>query len=101
MDLSQEQWTTEQEQYQAPIILDVRTADEFAESHIPNAQLLDINDPPAFVSGLNEMDTSKAYFVYCRSGARSARACQVMQQMGFKTTFNLLGGIMEWEGPTE
>ena len=52
------------------------------------------------MAGLEGLDPSKAYFVYCRSGARSARACQIMGQMGFATTFNLLGGILEWEGPT-
>ena len=52
------------------------------------------------MAGLEGLDPSKVYFVYCRSGARSARACQIMGQMGFATTFNLLGGILEWEGPT-
>ena len=100
MDLTQQQWVDQQKEYQAAVILDVRTPDEFEEKHIPNAQLLDINDPPAFMAGLEGLDPSKAYFVYCRSGARSARACQIMGQMGFATTFNLLGGILEWEGPT-
>ena len=50
---------------------------------------------------MEQLDKSKAYFVYCRSGARSARACAVMEQSGFPVTFNLLGGIIAWEGPTE
>jgi rhodanese-related sulfurtransferase len=53
------------------------------------------------MEGLEQLDKSKAYFVYCRSGARSARACAVMQQYGFLIAFNLLGGILAWVGPTE
>ena len=97
MDLTQQQWVDRQKEHQAAVILDVRTPDEFEEKHIPNAQLLDINDPPAFMAGLEGLDPSKAYFVYCHQ-ARSARACQIMGQMGFATTFNLLGDL-EWRAP--
>jgi rhodanese-related sulfurtransferase len=44
------------------------------------------------------LDKSKNYYVYCRSGARSEQACHLMSQMGFENTFNLLGGIMQWQG---
>jgi len=45
------------------------------------------------------LDKTKKYYVYCRSGGRSGQACNIMQQMGFGNTYNLIGGIMEWEGP--
>ena len=46
-----------------------------------------------------ELDKSKNYYVYCRSGGRSAQACAVMTQMcGFENAYNLLGGFMNWEG---
>jgi len=101
MDLQQQQWIDKQADFNDFEILDVRTPDEYEEGHIPQATLLDINDAPAFMAGLNARNQDKAYFVYCRSGARSARACQVMAQYGFKNTFNLLGGIMNWQGPIE
>ena len=47
---------------------------------------------------LNPTCFKSNYFVYCRSGARSAQACQLMSQLGFTSTYNLLGGILEWEG---
>jgi rhodanese-related sulfurtransferase len=45
-----------------------------------------------------QMDTSKNYYVYCRSGARSAQACAILNTLGFKKTYNLMGGFMEWRG---
>jgi len=100
MDLSETDWIEKQNDYQEVVVLDVRTPEEYAEKHIPEAQLLYINDAKNFMDDLEQMDKSKAYFVYCRSGARSARACSVMQQYGFPVTFNLLGGILEWKGAT-
>ena len=101
MDLEQKEWTAKQEEFDNFVVLDVRTTEEYAEKRLPQAQILDINDAKNFMEGMEQLDKSKAYFVYCRSGARSARACAVMQQYGFPVTFNLLGGILAWEGPTE
>jgi rhodanese-related sulfurtransferase len=36
--------------------------------------------------------------VYCRSGARSAKACEIMNELGFENAYNLLGGILAWNG---
>ena len=98
MDLTQEQWSKQQSADKKSIILDVRTSEEFAAGCIPEAKQLDILNPETFMQGLESLDKSASYYVYCRSGARSAQACQVMSQMGFETTFNLLGGILDWKG---
>ena len=98
MDLTQEQWSNQQSADKKSIILDVRTLEEFEAGYIPEAKQLDIRNPETFVQGLESLDKSASYYVYCRSGARSAQACQVMSQMGFETTFNLLGGILDWKG---
>ena len=100
MDLSQEDWKSEFESDKNAFLLDVRTPDEFEAGHIPDATLLNINDPQSFIEGIKTLDLTKNYYVYCRSGARSAKACQVMNQIGIEVTKNLLGGFMEWEGET-
>jgi len=100
MDLSQKEWTANQQAATGSVILDVRTPEEFEAGHIPDAELLDIRNPQGFMEGLASLDSSKTYFVYCRSGARSAQACQLMKQQGISDCYNLLGGIMDWQGPT-
>ena len=98
MNLTQEQWSNQQSSDEKSIILDVRSSEEFEAGYIPEAKQLDIRNPETFMQGLESLDMSASYYVYCRSGARSAQACQVMSQMGFETTFNLLGGILDWKG---
>ena len=58
-------------------------------------------DPHDFLASIEKLDKSKSYFVYCRSGARSGQACQLMSQMGFSAVYNLEGGVLAWEGDLE
>jgi rhodanese-related sulfurtransferase len=77
------------------VVLDVRTPEEFNGGHILNAINIDIyND--YFNSDISTLDKSKSYAVYCRSGKRSVDASNEMDSIGFKTTYNLSGGIIEW-----
>ena len=98
MDLSQQEWAKNQKAVSDSVLLDVRTAEEFAEGHLPDAELLDIRNPEEFMKGLEELEATKTYFVYCRSGARSVQACHILKQQGIADCYNLLGGIMEWQG---
>lgn len=79
------------------VILDVRTAEEFANGYIKDAILIDVQDPQNFTEKVSELDKTKDYYVYCRSGKRSLLACQVMQSMGFSNLTNLEGGILSWD----
>lgn len=97
-NLTQNQWAEQLSAQPDAVVLDVRTEEEFESGYIPNAQNIDLRMGQGFIDALQELDKEKTYFVYCRSGARSAQACQLMGQLGFTTTYNLLGGIMEWEG---
>ena len=98
MNLSQTDWTNQLQSDSNAKILDVRTEDECSDGIIPNAIMMDIYQGQGFVYRLEELEKSKNYYVYCRSGGRSEQACAIMQQMGFQNTFNLMGGFSEWEG---
>ena len=98
MNLEQEDWRDQLNNDANAVILDVRTEDEFAEGMIPGAINIDIYKGQGFIYSIEELDKSKNYYVYCRSGGRSGQACSIMSQLGFENTYNLLGGIMNWEG---
>lgn len=97
-DITRQEWKELTATDDNAVIIDVRTDDEVAEGMIPNALHHDIFQPQELMAALQEMDKSKNYYIYCRSGGRSGQACQIMNQMGFKTTYNLLGGFSEWDG---
>jgi len=97
-DLSQEEWSSQLGGDQNAFILDVRTPDEVEEGYIPGATNIDIYLGQEFMAELEKLDRNKNYYVYCRSGKRSAQACAIMGKLGFQNTYNLEGGFMEWEG---
>ena len=97
-DLTQDEWVSQLENDDNAVILDVRTDDEVADGIILNAVHIDIYKGQDFISEIEDLDESKNYYVYCRSGNRSGQACNIMNQLGFENTYNLLGGILEWEG---
>lgn len=98
MDLSQNDWAEQLKNDSNAIVIDVRTDDEYSDGIIPNALHNDIYKGQGFIYRLEELDPSKNYYVYCKAGGRSAQACSIMQQMGFKNVYNLIGGIMNWTG---
>ncbi|MFV0540984.1 MAG: rhodanese-like domain-containing protein [Aestuariibaculum sp.] len=97
-ELSQEEWTSQLANDNNAVVLDVRTDAEVAEGIIPNAKHIDIYLGEDFLNALDELDKTKNYYVYCRSGKRSAQACAIMEDLGFTNTYNLEGGILDWEG---
>ncbi len=97
-DLSQEEWTEQLMGDDDAIILDVRTAEEVEDGHIPNSTHIDIYMGQGFITEVNKLDKSKNYYIYCRSGNRSGQACAIMNSLGFPNTYNLEGGFDNWEG---
>ena len=77
------------------ILLDVRTAKEYAEGHLANARQLDYLNTEAFDAGIKQLDKSRTYYIYCRSGRRSHGACLKMKKQGFKV-YDMEGGILNW-----
>ncbi|MCO6494394.1 MAG: thioredoxin fold domain-containing protein [Bacteroidetes bacterium] len=78
------------------IILDVRTPQEVASGQIPNASTINLYDED-FIKKINLMQKDKIIYVYCRSGARSAQAAQILSENGFDRIYNLQGGIGAWQ----
>jgi len=78
------------------IILDVRTEEEFAEGHIPNAVLLPDTEVKQRAEELLP-DKEQTILVYCRSGRRSALAAQELADMGYTNVYDF-GGILDWTG---
>ena len=76
-------------------IIDVRTIDEFSKGHLANALNYDWNEIE-FDKQISSLDKSKPVFVYCLSGGRSSSAASKMRSEGFKTVYELDGGIMKW-----
>lgn len=78
------------------IILDVRTAEEYKEGHLPGASQIDYYGTD-FKSQVSKLDKSKPIFVYCKGGGRSASSCEILKDLGFKEVYNLQGGITDWK----
>ncbi|MBA3460339.1 MAG: rhodanese-like domain-containing protein [Deltaproteobacteria bacterium] len=73
------------------IVLDVRTADEFAAEHLPNATNIPVDkvaEQLAQVDKLAGGDKSKPIVVYCAAGARSAKAKQTLESAGYTRVVN-------------
>jgi len=74
-------------------IIDVREMVEIAQGTIPNAEPMPLATLPV---RLGELDREQKTVVICRSGARSAQACQFLQQQGYDNVYNLRGGMIGW-----
>jgi len=85
------------------IIIDVRTPEEYRTEHIKGAINIDYYSE-AFKTKIANLDKTKTYLIYCRTGHRSGITLKMMQELGFRRVYNMIGGIIQWkeEGyPTE
>ncbi|MFY7930498.1 MAG: rhodanese-like domain-containing protein [Oligoflexus sp.] len=78
-------------------LIDVREADEFADCapsigvNVPLSRLLQEAD-----TLLKDMDRKAPTYLFCRSGRRSASACEKLADLGFDNLYNVEGGILAW-----
>ena len=79
------------------VVLDVRTAAEYAEGHIQGAILIDQEQSDFVEKAKATLPTDKTIAIYCRSGRRSANAAGRLADVGYKCV-NLKGGIIAWQG---
>lgn len=73
-------------------IVDVREDNEVAEGMIPGAKHIRLGD---FENRMSELDRNEEHILVCRSGGRSAKACDLLSREGFKVV-NLVGGMTPW-----
>jgi len=74
-------------------LVDVREAHEWDICRIEGARLAPLS---SFADALRTLDSSRDIVLYCKVGARSARAVRQLQAAGFKRVWNLVGGILRW-----
>jgi rhodanese-related sulfurtransferase len=77
-----------------PLILDSRTEEEFAVSHIAGATRILDGEDEAIV--LKNISKSTPIVAYCSVGYRSSKLAQKLMGEGFQEVFNLEGGIFQW-----
>lgn len=75
--------------------LDVRTAKEFAEGHIPNAVNIDVLQPNFIKKALATIPRNRTIAVNCRSGKRSKTAADLLAKKGYKVV-ELVSGFKGW-----
>ncbi len=73
-------------------VLDVREGDEYAEGHVPAARLMPLATVPMHA---DELRGGSPVYIICASGARSAQAVEVLQQLGVEAR-SVAGGTSAW-----
>ncbi len=76
------------------MLLDVRTAEEYAEGHVEGATLIPVQE---LAKRLGDIPHGKRVYVYCHSGVRSVKASKLLAKHGFKNIENIKGGIKAWK----
>ncbi|MFN0202008.1 MAG: rhodanese-like domain-containing protein [Bacteroidia bacterium] len=77
-------------------LLDVRSVEEYQGGHLKATTNINIANT-TFKKEVEALDKNKPVCVYCQRGSRSAKAANIMAEMGFKEVYNLTGGIEQWE----
>ena len=96
--INAEEAATMMEEESSYIILDVRTAQEYSEKHIPGA--INIPNETIGTEDIPELpDKEQLILVYCRSGNRSKQAAEKLVKLGY-TNIVEFGGINDWTGET-
>ena len=82
------------------IRLDVRTLNEYAQGHIPNALLIDVTQADFMQKAEQLLPKDKTIALYCRSGRRSKTAAQLLAKQGYQV-IELSTGFNSWKGKVE
>lgn len=80
---------------QGALLLDVRTPGEFASGHVPGAVNVPVQELEQKWASL-KVPADRPVVVYCRSGARSARAKSMLESYGVKKVVDV-GPMPDWK----
>ena len=80
--------------------LDVRTASEYSQGHIPGALLIDVTQADFMQKAEQLLPRDKTIALYCRSGRRSKTAAQLLAKQGYQI-IELNTGFNSWKGEIE
>lgn len=78
-----------------PLLLDVRTPDEFAEGHVPGATNIPVNDLPARLAEI-EAYRQRGVVTYCKVGGRATTAVETLKGAGFAHVSQMDGSMDRW-----
>lgn len=79
----------------APIILDVRTQEEYLQGHIPGAINIEYRDLPSRINEISSL-SNKKIIVYCEKGVRANIAEETLKKAGFTEVLHLEGDMSGW-----
>ena len=74
-------------------LVDVREVEEFQTLHLEGAQNLPLSQ---LADIYDQLDKDLLHYVICKSGIRSARACQFLAEQGYDV-INVQGGMTAFE----
>jgi len=77
----------------APLLLDVRSPEEYAQGHLPGAVLIPHDQ---LAERLDEIDRDRWVLVYCRSGARAGKAQAILEDAGIEVR-QIQGSWLRWQ----
>lgn len=80
---------------EAPLVIDVREPQEYAQGHIQHARLMPLSQ---LRSRVGELPKDRPIVCVCLSGSRSAAATRQLRALGYSAR-NLTGGMLGWRGP--
>lgn len=81
-----------QRQAMGALVVDVREPDEWAQGHVPGAQLL----PLGRLATATALPRDRELLIICRSGNRSGRAVAALRGAGYDRAVNVTGGMIAW-----
>ena len=86
--------------HKTPILIDVRTPEEYREGTIPGAMSLNIHSKD-FKRATEFLPREREIIVFCQSGDRSNEAFEMLKSLGFKNVSQLIGGYEVWRKANE